>query len=60
MQTPSTTQHEQTYAADRNDAEARPQELSELDLEHVVGGKVTMQDIHFTATVSKASPTLFL
>jgi type VI protein secretion system component Hcp len=58
MQTPSTTQHEQTYAADRNDAEARPQELSELDLEHVVGGKVTMQDFHFSQKVNKASPLL--
>ena len=59
MQTPSTTQHEQAYAADRNEAEAMPRALSELDLEHVVGGKVTMKDFHFTSKVNKASPLLY-
>jgi type VI protein secretion system component Hcp len=58
MQTPSTPKYEQAYAEDRDDVEAMPRELSELDLEHVVGGKVTMQDFHFSQKVNKASPLL--
>jgi type VI protein secretion system component Hcp len=34
-------------------------ELSEDDLEAVSGGKVHLQDIHFTKNVDKASPILF-
>ena len=34
-------------------------DLSVKDSKQVKGGKVTTQDIHFTTTVNKASPTLF-
>ena len=59
MQTHSMTQYEQVYAADRNDAEAMPRELSDMELETVAGGKVQMQDFHFVAKMDKASPKLF-
>lgn len=60
MQTDNTTPHEQAYAVDRHDAEAMPRALSELDLEHVVGGKVIFQDILVTSKMDKPSPLLYL
>jgi type VI protein secretion system component Hcp len=62
---------EDTTMSDRikqqSEAEAQqqdqPQEIADLtaeNAEQVQGGKVSMQDIHFTTKVNKASPKLFL
>jgi hypothetical protein len=38
------------------DEQLEPQELTFQQLEAVDGGKVTLQDFHFTSTVNKSSP----
>jgi type VI protein secretion system component Hcp len=39
-------------------ADVDTQELSEDELDDVTGGKVSMQDFHFTQKINKASPNL--
>lgn len=38
------------------DEDIDAQELTTEQLESALGGKVTMQDFHFTTTVNKSSP----
>ena len=53
METHSTSQHAQADAVDRNNAEAMPRALSDLDLDTVVGGKVKLQDVHFVMQMNR-------
>jgi hypothetical protein len=55
MHAPSNT-HPEISAVSQVSDKTRHQELSDAELDTIAGGKVEMQDIHFTTKMSKASP----